>query len=85
MKLAQIMDRRVYLVTKRLASPVHISGKSLQSCRAKTGSRKDQDLVSKDLLTAKEVAKMLSISVKTVYSYASRDLPMFAFSRTSGF
>lgn len=42
--------------------------------RVKTGSRKDQDLDSKDLLTAKEVAKMLSISVKTVYGYASRGL-----------
>ena len=46
----------------------------LMTLEAKTGVQRDRDLDSKDLLTAKEVAKMLSISVKTVYSYAHRGL-----------
>ena len=46
----------------------------LMTLEAKTGVRKDRDLDSRDLLTAKEVAKMLAISVKTVYSYAERGL-----------
>ena len=40
----------------------------------KTGVRKDQDLDSKELLTAKEVEKMLAISVKTIYSYVQRGI-----------
>ena len=46
----------------------------LMTLEAKTGAQKDRDLDSKDLLSAKEVAKMLSLSVKTVYSYAHRGL-----------